>query len=118
MLTETPPIFALSAFKRFPIAGSDGRIGTIKDFLFVDDRWQVRWLVVDTGTWLSGRKVHIHPSVVAGIDFDRQEILTPLTGSRSRVAPMFVTTRSCRTTLKPGCSLITAGMRIGAKASS
>jgi hypothetical protein len=36
---------------------SDADIGTISDFLFDDSSWLVRWLVIDTGDWLSGRKV-------------------------------------------------------------
>ena len=31
-------------------SASDGRLGTVSDFLFDDARWMVRWLVVDTGT--------------------------------------------------------------------
>jgi sporulation protein YlmC with PRC-barrel domain len=50
-----------SAIKGYAIAASDGRIGTVSDFLFDDDSWLVRWLVVDTGKWLSGRKVLLPP---------------------------------------------------------
>jgi hypothetical protein len=39
------------------IEAKDGEIGSISDLLFEDDSWSVRWLVVDTGTWLSGREV-------------------------------------------------------------
>jgi len=46
------------------IAASDGRIGTVSDFLFDDASWLVRWLVVDTGKWLSGRKVLLPPSAM------------------------------------------------------
>jgi hypothetical protein len=70
MAKESPPIFVLSALTGFQVVGSDDRIGTVKDFLFVDDRWKVRWLVVDTGTWLPGRKVLLHPSAIADVDYD------------------------------------------------
>lgn len=78
MPEEAPRIFAISALKSLVVVGADGRIGAVKDFLFVDDRWQVRWLVIDTGKWLPGRKVLIHPSAITDWDFVRQEILTPL----------------------------------------
>ena len=51
------------AIKGYAIAASDGRLGTISDFLFDDAGWLVRWLVVDTGKMLSGRKVLLPPSV-------------------------------------------------------
>jgi hypothetical protein len=35
----------------------DGRIGTVFDFFFDDEAWQVRYLVVDTGTWIQSRKI-------------------------------------------------------------
>ena len=38
-----------SAIKGYAIAASDGRIGTVSDFLFDDASWLVRWLIVDTG---------------------------------------------------------------------
>ncbi len=46
-----------STINGYAIAASDGKLGTVSDFLFDDATWLVRWLVVDTGNWLSGRKV-------------------------------------------------------------
>jgi hypothetical protein len=40
----------------YAIGATDGPIGSITDFLFDDVTWRVRWLVVDTGAFLSGRK--------------------------------------------------------------
>ena len=53
-----------SAINGYAIAASDGRLGTVEDFLFDDASWMVRWLVVDTGNWLSGRKVLLPPLVL------------------------------------------------------
>jgi hypothetical protein len=39
----------------------DGDIGHVKDFYFDDQNWAVRYVVADTGTWLSGRQVLITP---------------------------------------------------------
>jgi len=87
MWKETPQIFVLSALKGLAVVAADGRTGTVKDFLFLDDRWQVRWLVIDTGTWLPGRKVLIHPSAVTDLDFEREEILTPLARRQIEASP-------------------------------
>ena len=46
-----------SALDGYAIEASDGRIGSVNDFLFEDTSWIVRWLVADTGNWLSDRKV-------------------------------------------------------------
>ena len=61
----------ISALKGFAIEASDGKIGTVADFLFDDASWRVRWLVVDCGTWLTGRKVLIHHSAILRADFEQ-----------------------------------------------
>ena len=57
-----------SLIKGCTVAASDGHIGSVSDFLFDDSTWLVRWLVVDTGNWLSGRKVLLPPSVLGRLD--------------------------------------------------
>ncbi|WP_217914725.1 PRC-barrel domain-containing protein [Miltoncostaea marina] len=47
------------------IEATDGAIGTLRDVLFDDDRWTVRYVHVDTGTWLPGRQVLLPPTSVA-----------------------------------------------------
>lgn len=48
-------------FKRFKLRAHDGDIGTAREFYFDDRYWTVRYLVADTGGWLSGRRVLISP---------------------------------------------------------
>jgi hypothetical protein len=61
-------LWTASGIKGYAILAIDGTIGTVSDFLFDDDSWLVRWLVVDTGTWLSGRKVLLPPFVLGHAD--------------------------------------------------
>jgi len=44
-----------SGFKGLTIAATDGDIGSVNDLYFDDLSWTIRYLVVDTGTWLPGR---------------------------------------------------------------
>jgi hypothetical protein len=46
------------------VRGVDGEIGTLEDFYFEEDRWTVRYLLVDTGKWFSGKRVLISPMSV------------------------------------------------------
>jgi len=48
-------------FKSFKLRTRDGDIGKAKEFYFDDKHWTVRYLVADTGGWLSGRRVLISP---------------------------------------------------------
>jgi hypothetical protein len=54
-----------SGFRGLSIAALDGDIRTIRDLYFDDITWTIRYLVVDTGSWLPGRQV-ISPLSVRG----------------------------------------------------
>jgi hypothetical protein len=42
----------------------------VKDVYFDDERWAIRYMVVATGNWLSGRKVLISPIAVRDVTWD------------------------------------------------
>lgn len=50
------------------IKATDGEVGVVSDILFDDQSWMVRWLVVDTGSWLPGRVVLLPLSVLGQPD--------------------------------------------------
>jgi uncharacterized protein YrrD len=79
------------AFKGFSIEATDGKIGTVSDFLFDDATWKLRWLVVDTGTWLKDRKVLLHPSAIGKADLANQALLVKLTRDQVEKSPSIAT---------------------------
>lgn len=50
------------------LGASDGDIGHVKDFYFDDQNWAIRYIVVDTGSWLSGRQVLLSPYSLGRLD--------------------------------------------------
>jgi sporulation protein YlmC with PRC-barrel domain len=76
-----------SVIKGYTIAATDGRLGTVSDFLFDDASWKIRWLVVDTGTWLSGRKVLLPPTVLRHPDANEREFSVALTMQQIKDSP-------------------------------
>jgi hypothetical protein len=50
------------------LAASDGQIGQVQDFYFDDKTWVIRYLVADTGSWLTGRLVLISPHAFGKLD--------------------------------------------------
>ncbi len=52
--------------KNYQLKAKDGEIGRVKEFYFDDRNWIVRYLVVDTGTWLAGKRVLISPFAMTG----------------------------------------------------
>jgi hypothetical protein len=61
-------LFAVSGLEGAQVQASDGEVGAVKDFLFDDKTWKIRWVKVDTGHWLLGRQVFIHPSAIAPLE--------------------------------------------------
>lgn len=53
------------------IDATDGDIGKISDFYFDDQQWIMRYLVVETGSWLFSRKVLITPMSISETAADR-----------------------------------------------
>jgi len=80
-------LLVVSVLKGYSIEASDGRIGTVSDFLFDDQTWKMRWLVADVGTWWKGQKVLIHPSAITGVDHELQELGLALTKERIKGSP-------------------------------
>jgi hypothetical protein len=77
----------VSNLRGYSIEAKDGPIGTASDFLFDDSSMKVRWLVVDTGNWLTGRKVLIHPSAIGYADHCSRELTVGLTKSQVKDSP-------------------------------
>ncbi len=76
-----------SALKGIAIQATDGRLGSVADFLFDDRNWKVRWLVVDTGTWLTDRKVLVHPSAIVSLDEAGRVLTCNLTRAQVEASP-------------------------------
>jgi hypothetical protein len=53
---------------KYAVHARDGEAGQAEDFLIDNENWTLQYLVVDTGSWLSGRKVLVSPSYVYQID--------------------------------------------------
>jgi sporulation protein YlmC with PRC-barrel domain len=62
-------------------------IGKVKEFYFDDRHWTVRYLVADTGTWLSGRQVLISPYALVAVNNDHQNIVVALTQKQIEDSP-------------------------------
>jgi hypothetical protein len=82
-----------SAINGYAIEASDGDIGTVSDFLFDDASWLVRWLVVDTGNWLSGRKVLLPPSALGRLYANNRVFAVKLTKQQVKDSPEIDTDR-------------------------
>ena len=76
-------LHSMHDLENYSIAATDGNIGEVIDFLFDDEKWVVRYLVVKTGNWLSSRKVLISPIGIQKTNW--QEKLFPVSITKEQV---------------------------------
>ncbi len=74
---------SMQDLKGYTIAATDGPIGHVTDFYFDDERWVIRYLVVECGSWLSSRKVLISPISIGHPDWATRSL--PVAISRKQV---------------------------------
>ena len=80
-------MYTASSIKGSAIEARDGTIGSVKDFLFQDTSWAVRWIVVDAGTWLSSRQVLLLPSQIGAVNVQGRQFDVQLTRQQVKDSP-------------------------------
>jgi hypothetical protein len=78
---------SLLDLERYTVAAIDGDIGNVVNFLIDDERWTVRYLVVDTAGHLDGRQVLISPISFGGINWKTRRFELKLTGDKVNRSP-------------------------------
>lgn len=73
--------------KAYAVGASDGAIGHVRDVYFDDESWVVRYLVVETGAWLSSRKVLISPISILRPNWTDRELPVALTKDQVKNSP-------------------------------
>ena len=80
-------LIGVSDLRGMSLRATDGTIGALDDICFDDATWMVRYAVVDTGSWLPGRRVLIAPDVLGEPDLGINEIPVRLTQDQVRSSP-------------------------------
>ncbi len=78
---------SISSLDGATVSATDGEIGSVKEAYFDDDKWTIRYLVVNTGTWFTGRDVLISPYSVKQPMTDRSVVDVSLTREQVKNSP-------------------------------
>jgi hypothetical protein len=81
MLLATSSVFGCS------LENGDEKVGDVRDLLFDDQAWAVRYMIVETGGWLGGRQVLLAPSVVEQREWPNRRLWTNLASKQVEDAP-------------------------------
>lgn len=76
-----------SDLRQYSIEATDGSIGSVHDHYFDDRFWTLRYIVVDTGNWLPGRKVLIAPEAIIRTDSEGKSLSLNLSKQQIENSP-------------------------------
>lgn len=77
----------IKSLSGFTIGATDGEIGKVDEFYFDDQTWTIRYLVVKTGGWLSGRMVLLSPLSLLQPDWENKLFPVNLTRQQVKDSP-------------------------------
>ena len=80
-------IRSVTHMKKIAIVATDGPIGSLEDVYFDDELWAIRYVVVDTGRWLAGRRVLISPLSVSRTEWNEQRLLLSISRDQVKDGP-------------------------------
>ena len=71
----------------YTMGAADGIIGEVEEFYFDDETWTIRYLIVKTGSWLSGREVLISSAALKNRNWTNHSIPVNLTKTQIENSP-------------------------------
>ena len=72
----------------FQIQATNGDIGEVSDFL-VDEQFKLRYLVIDTGTWLTGKKVVLSTAWISSVNLEGRTVVMNIDKKRIQEGPQY-----------------------------
>ena len=73
----------------YSILATDGEIGTISDVLVGDSDLKLRYLVIETGGWLSGRKVLLSTAWLSSVEPGKETVIVNIEKKRIQESPPY-----------------------------
>ncbi len=77
----------LRDLKGYRIEATDGELGSVRDILFDDESWTVRYMVAATGPWLLGKRVLVGWPALGQPDWDERNFPVSLTKEQVKHSP-------------------------------
>ena len=74
----------------YHVQATDGEIGHVDDFIVDDHTWAIRYLVIDTGNWRSGKKVLVAPRWIERVSWSDAEVYVKLSRAAIQGSPEYI----------------------------
>lgn len=80
-------LFKTNTLKGYKLDSLDGEFGEVEEFYFDDRHWAIRYLVANTGNWLTGRQVLISPYALVAAIKEEEHIAIDLSRKQIEDSP-------------------------------
>jgi len=87
--TWDPHLRSTHEVSGYSIHAVDGEIGHVKDFIIDDESWAIRYLVIDTRNWWSGKKVLISPQWIERVSWNESKVFVDLSRETIKQSPEY-----------------------------
>lgn len=84
-----PHLRSTSDVRGYRIRAADDDIGRVDDFIIEDETWAIRYLVIDTGNWWSGKKVLVSPRWIERISWSESLVYLDLSPEAIKQSPEY-----------------------------
>lgn len=71
----------------YHLTTTDGELGHVEDFLFDDEKWKIRYAVVDTSNWWDGRRILLRPPWIKRVSWSEHKIHVDMSRERIQNSP-------------------------------
>ena len=73
----------------YKILATDGEIGGVSDLIVDDQELKLRYLVIDTGSWLPGKKVVLSTAWISSVVPQKETVVMNIEKRRIQEAPEY-----------------------------
>lgn len=84
-----PHLRSVNALLGHHVQAQDGAIGHVEDVLVEDRTWEIRYLVINTGNWLPGKKVVVAPLWISDVSWKGSNIFVDLSREAVQRSPAY-----------------------------
>lgn len=84
-----PHLRSIQEIIGYHIEATDGGIGHVDDFFVSENDWTIRYMLVDTRTWLPGRKVLVAPDWITQVNWRDSKIRVDVPRQRIEDSPEY-----------------------------
>ncbi len=86
---KNPNLRSVSEACGYAVDAENDRFGSVSDFIFDDETWAIRYLVIDTRKWLPSESVLVAPSWVKDVNWSDSSIAVSMTKEEIKNSPSY-----------------------------